>query len=99
MNIRSLTFLAARLAMASVYLFDWQPAQGFFDDVRAGTLETLCDRAESITLMKAKDRVPPGPARPTVETPLPTPGMGWASYYYFVARHDDRLLDTGNQSH
>jgi hypothetical protein len=33
-----------------------------------------------------------GPARPTPETPLPTPGMGWSTYNFFVARHNDELL-------
>jgi alpha-galactosidase len=37
----------------------------------------------------------PGPAdtpRPTVGRPLPTPGMGWSTYNFFVARHNARLL-------
>lgn len=30
--------------------------------------------------------------RPTVETPLPLPGMGWTTFNFFVARHNDKLL-------
>ncbi len=31
-------------------------------------------------------------ARPSIETPLPTPGMGWSTYNFFLARHGDKLL-------
>ncbi len=39
----------------------------------------------------------PAPARalassPSIAQPLPTPGMGWSTYNFFVARHSDRLL-------
>ncbi len=28
----------------------------------------------------------------TVETPLPTPGMGWSTYNFFVGAHNERLM-------
>ncbi len=33
-----------------------------------------------------------GAPRPTIDTPLPAPGMGWSTFNFFVARHDDKLL-------
>jgi alpha-galactosidase len=39
-----------------------------------------------------REKSPGAPARPTVEAPLPRPGMGWSTFNFFVARHDDKLL-------
>jgi alpha-galactosidase len=40
----------------------------------------------------ARARAAPAVARPTVDTPLPTPGMGWTTFNFFVARHGDKLM-------
>ncbi len=37
-------------------------------------------------------RIETRPARPTVDMPLPTPGMGWSTFNFFVAQHNDKLL-------
>jgi len=40
----------------------------------------------------AQDRS--GEDHPSVAMPLPRPGMGWTTYNYFVARHNQELLST-----
>jgi alpha-galactosidase len=65
------------------------------------TLGAACTGVESITVIgvdkfrQEKRVMPPDgekPSRPTIEKPLPLPGMGWSTFNFFVARHNEELF-------
>lgn len=61
---------------------------------KAGAHSSLCgiQVVERLALEETKDDAKPEPARPTVNDPLPVPGMGWSTYNFFGARHNEGLF-------